>query len=94
MHKTILYSFPAFLCVRDMGKIHKITGVFPFFQFFGEYFDSEFIKQSKEIYIIRLFWAPELKIYDQLKRFLAKTRGIWMYIRPIRLNLHAKKAMV
>jgi hypothetical protein len=72
MHKTILYSFPAFLCVRDMGKIHKITGVFPFFQFFGEYFDSEFIKQSKEIYIIRRYLALTFKIFNHLTRFSAR----------------------
>ena len=71
MHKTILYSFPAFLCVRDMGNIHKIAGIFPFINFFGEYFDSVFLKQSKEIYIIRRFLALKFKVFDHLMRLSA-----------------------
>ena len=71
MHKTILYSFPAFLCARDMGNIHKIAGVFPFVNFLGEYFDYVFLKQSKEIYIIRRYLALTFKIFNHLTRFSA-----------------------
>ena len=54
-----------------MVDIHKIAGIFPFINFFGEYFDSVFLKQSKEIYIIRRYLALTFKIFNHLTRFSA-----------------------